>query len=113
MPWGLVLGLSRELVHGIWSTTIIIWSTDNKRIIERVTNIKFLSFYIDECLTWTNNTDIIANKIAKNIGKIRKMAYLLSSNILSNLYYNMIYPYYTYGSIVWAANYDSCLRCSL
>ena len=23
MPWGLVLGLSRELVHGIWSTTII------------------------------------------------------------------------------------------
>jgi len=23
----------------------------------------------------------------------------------------MIYPYYTYGNIVWAANYDSSLRC--
>ena len=72
------------------------WSTDNKRSIERVTNTKFLGVYIDECLAWTNHTDIIANKIAKNIGKIRKMAYLLPSNILSNLYYTMIYPYYTY-----------------
>jgi len=34
-------------------------------IIERVTNTKFLGVYIDECLTWTNHIDIIANKIAK------------------------------------------------
>src|SRR6218665_1395532 len=49
-------------------------------IIERVTNIKFLGVYIDECLTWTNHIDIIANKIAKNIGIIRKIAYLIPSN---------------------------------
>jgi len=45
--------------------------------IERVDNAKFLGVYIDETLTWSNHIKVIANKIAKNIGVIRSIAYLI------------------------------------
>ena len=41
---------------------------------------KFLGIYIDQHLTWTKHTKIISNKIAKNIGIIRKIAHPLQKN---------------------------------
>ena len=49
--------------------------------IERVDNAKFLGVYIDETLTWSNHIKVIANKIAKNIGVIRRISYLISPKI--------------------------------
>src|SRR6218665_2260204 len=70
--------------------------------IERVDSTKFLGIYIDESLTWANDIKIIAHKIAKNVGIIRKIFHLLFTKILKSLYYTMINPYLTYGNIVWA-----------
>jgi len=79
--------------------------------IERVDSTKFIGIYIDESLTWANHIKIIANKIAKNVGIIRKISHLLSTKILKSLYYTMINPYLTYGNIVWASNYVSSTHC--
>src|SRR6218665_525796 len=79
--------------------------------IELVSSTKFLGMYIDEHLTWDVHINIIANKIAKNLGVLRRIAYLLPSKILVNLYYTLINPYLIYGNIVWASNYYSRINC--
>src|SRR6218665_2206232 len=49
--------------------------------IQRVDNVKFWGVYIDETLTGSNHIKVIANKIAKNIGVIRRISYLISPKI--------------------------------
>src|SRR6218665_569216 len=73
--------------------------------IELVSSTKFLGMYIDEHLTWDVHINTIANKIAKNLGVLRRIAYLLPSKILVNLYYTLINPYLVFGNIVWVSNY--------
>jgi len=80
-------------------------------IIDQVPSTKFLGVCIDECPTWSNHIKVISSKIAKHIGIIRKISHLLSNNTLINLYYTMINPYLIFGNIVWAANYDTRMRC--
>src|SRR6218665_223769 len=53
--------------------------------IELVSSTKLLGMYIDKHLTWDDHINIIANKIAKNLGVLRMIAYLLPSKILVNL----------------------------
>src|SRR6218665_874028 len=64
-----------------------------------------------EHLTWDVHINIIANKIAKNLGVLRRIAYLLPSQILVNLYYTLINPYLIYCNIVWDSNYYSRINC--
>ncbi len=78
--------------------------------IEQVTYTKFLGLYIDEHLTWNTHIKITTSKLAKNIGIIRKISYLLPTKVLTNLYYTLVYPYLLYGNLVWASNYETRLR---
>src|SRR6218665_4045633 len=75
--------------------------------ISQVASTKFLGIYIDQFLTRDEHVKIIANKLAKNIGIVRKISHLLSPKILTNLYYTLIDPY---GSMVWASNYESRIK---
>jgi len=45
--------------------------------------------YIDEYLIWKEHVKVIASKIAKNLEILSKIAYLLHSKILINLYYTL------------------------
>src|SRR6218665_3619310 len=74
--------------------------------IEQVKSTTFLGLYIDEHLTWNEHIKVTSNKIAKNIGIIRKISCLLPSSVLTSLYYTLVYPYLLYGNIIWASNYD-------
>src|ERR1700733_5887679 len=51
--------------------------------------------------------DHIAKKIAKNIGIIKRISYLLSHKILLMLYYSMIYPYLSYCNFIWTPKYTT------
>src|SRR6218665_2615522 len=75
-----------------------------------VSTTKFLGVYLDRYLTWNYHTDQIASKVAKNIGILSRMSYLLPSNIRINLYYTMIYPYLAYCNLVGASNYQVHLK---
>ena len=51
--------------------------------------------------------DQIAKKIAKNIGIIKRISYLLSHKVLLMLYYSVIYPYLSYCNFIWASIYTT------
>src|SRR6218665_1942554 len=74
--------------------------------IEQVKSITFLGLYIDEHLTQNEHIKVTYNEIAKNIGIIRKISYLLPSNILTSL----VYPYLLHGNIIWASNYGTRVK---
>ena len=75
-----------------------------------VSSIKFLGVIIDEHLDWSKHISFIESKISKNIGVIYKISGIVDKKILKLLYYSLIYPYFTYCNIVWAANYPTRLR---
>jgi len=84
--------------------------TINGTPIPQVTTAKFLGIYVDQFLTWKDHIEAVATKIAKNIGILSRIAYLLPINIRINLYYSIVHPYLTYCNIIWASNYPSRLK---
>ena len=79
--------------------------------IAQVCKIKFLGVWMDEQLTWKSHITYISNKISKVIGILRKVRQSVSNKVLRNLYYALVYPYFTYCNITWACNYKSNLDC--
>src|SRR6218665_1760990 len=77
--------------------------------ITQSTVTKFLGIYMDEGLTWTQHINSTANKVAKNVGIIKRIAHLLRKKTLIDLYYTMINPFFTYGNAIWASNYPTRL----
>src|SRR6218665_1597493 len=59
--------------------------------IKQVSNSKFFGVIIDEHLTWSHHINFVANKVAKNIGVIKKIVHLLPSKTLLGLYYSMAF----------------------
>jgi len=79
--------------------------------INQVTSTKFLGTIIDSHLNWKEHISQIAKKVAKNIGILRRIRHNLPSNILTNLYYTLVYPYFSYCNISWGVNYSQTLQC--
>ena len=75
-------------------------------IIETVNCTNFLGVIVDNKLTWTQHINELCNKVAKGIGIIRNVCYILNRKTLVNLYYTFIFPYLSHCNIVWgrAAN---------
>ena len=65
---------------------------------------------LDENLTWDTHIDHLCRKIAKSIGVLYRARHYLNLDILKNLYFNLIYSYISYGTLVWGSNYKSKLR---
>src|SRR6218665_2595412 len=75
-----------------------------------VSTTKFLGIYLDRYLPWNYYIDQIASKVAKTVGILSRISYLLPSSIRINLYYTMIHPYLAYCNLVWASNYQTRLK---
>jgi len=61
-------------------------------IIRQVDSTKFLGVFLDQHLSWKTYINYISQKIAKNIGIISRISYLLPKTIRLNLYYSLILP---------------------
>ena len=77
--------------------------------IPQASSTKFLGVHIDQHLKWTSHITEITKKVAKNLGIIRRISYLLPPHILTNLYFTLIYPYLNYCNLIWTSSYDSHL----
>ena len=79
----------------------------NQKVIDRVTNTKFLGVIIDEKLTWSHHIKYIKKKISKGIGIICKARKIFKMQTLLTMYYSFIYPYFVYCLEFWgsASNY--------
>lgn len=65
---------------------------------------KFLCVYSDEYSAWNEHIRNKSIKIAKNVGIISHITYLLPCNVLLSLYCSLVYPYLTYCNIAWASS---------
>ena len=70
-------------------------------------SLKYLGFHIDNTLTWADHIDYLEEKLSKNINILIKCKRYLSQKCLLNLYYALIYPYLSYGCMIWGNNYRS------
>ncbi len=72
--------------------------------------VKYLGILIDSNLSWKFHIDNICKKIKKSIGILSKLRYFVPLKILVNLCYVLIYPFLTYGLIVWGNTYSTTLQ---
>ena len=81
----------------------------NNKEIEQVKETVFLGVVLDEHLTWKSHVALVANKISKSIGIIRKSSPYLQNSSLRTLYFSLIYPYLQYCYLVWSSTYPTNL----
>ena len=70
---------------------------------QRINCVKFLGLYIDDKLKWDEHINMMKKKISKSFFAINKVKNIMPKRHLSILYYSLIYPYLTYGIILWGA----------
>lgn len=75
-------------------------------IITRSKCVKFLGMHIDEKLKWDEHIKTMKKKISSAFYAINKAKYVLPRKHLNTLYYSLVYPYLTYGIILWGATYQ-------
>ena len=75
---------------------------DNNSI-DIVNDVKFLGVHIDRKLNFSNHIKYITGKIARNTGIFYRIRSSLPLKARINFYYSFIYPYLSYGVIVWGA----------
>ena len=82
----------------------------NEENIKQVQNINFLGIVIDEFLTWRDHIDLIAKKIIKCAAIISRIRHFTNLNSVKLIYYALVYPYLTYGNLIWGNAYKSRIR---
>ena len=82
----------------------------NEENIKQVKNITFLGFVIDEFLTWRDHIDMISKKIIKCAAIISRIRHFTNLNSLKLIYYALVYPYLTYGNLIWGNAYKSHIQ---
>ena len=53
---------------------------------------------------------MLTKKIKRNVGAIFKIRHFVSSDILKNLYYSLVYPFLIYGLVTWGNTHSSSLN---
>ena len=55
--------------------------------------MKYLGVFIDSSLSWKSQIQYILTKIKRSVGILSKIRYYVDINVLSNLYYALIYRF--------------------
>ena len=72
--------------------------------------VKFLGVLIDQELTWKNHINSVLKNIIKSAGQIAKLRHFTNKNTSKLIYYALVYPYLTYGNLVWGSTYPKLLN---
>ena len=70
----------------------------------QIKQVQFLGLTIDEKLTWSNHINILCSKIARVIGVMSKLKFVLPSHALLLIYNSLILPHLSYGNMLWASS---------
>ena len=84
--------------------------TLNGKKLQQDSCIKYLGILIDSNLSWKPQIASIAKKTKRSIGILSKLRHYVNSDILTNLYYSLIYPFLTYGITIWGNTYPTTLQ---
>ena len=64
---------------------------------------------MDSNLTWKQHILELTKKISRSIGVLCKLRHFVPPNILTQIYYSIIFPFLTYGVVIWGNNYPTNL----
>jgi hypothetical protein len=66
-----------------------------------VTETKFLGIMVDNGLTWKSHANYLHKKLSKSIGILSRARKFLNLPTLKQLYFSFLFPYLSYGNIIW------------
>lgn len=75
---------------------------DNHKI-DRVNKTKYLGMIINETLNWNDHVDLVKKKVARFVGVLRRMSYLLDVKIKKQIYYAHIHSHIIYVNPIWSS----------
>jgi hypothetical protein len=78
--------------------------------VKRKKSIKYLGFFIDCHLNWKDHIHKLSKKIYRGIGVLLKLCNFVSTHILLQVYYSIIYSFLTYGILIWGNTYKTNLH---
>ena len=84
--------------------------TSNGSAINIVDSAKYLGVVIDNELNFKQHIKIMEGKVARSVGILSKLKHFLPQNILLQLYYALVYPFLSYGIIIWGATYPTYIK---
>ena len=99
-----LISLETNRVSKISGTTANEWYTKCRKTVEVS---KLLGVNIDCCLAWSNHLEILANKISKKLGVLKRLKPFMSGDALLKVYNCIICPHFNYCSTVWSAAKNS------
>ena len=73
-------------------------------------HVRYLGLIFDSNLNWKKHIYELGKKVSRGIGILSKIRHLVNSSLLIQLYYSLIYPFLTYGLLLWGNNYQSNLK---
>ena len=82
----------------------------NNKQLKREFCIRYLGILTDSNLNSKDQVECIAKKIERGIGTLSKLRYCVGLDILLSLYYALIYPFLTYGIIIWGNTFKTTLQ---
>ena len=82
----------------------------NDQNIEQVNQTTFLGVIIDENVTWHSHLNLIYKNIMKSTAVISKIRHFTNLNTRKLLYYSLVYPYLTYGNLIWGNTYKKRIQ---
>ena len=73
-------------------------------------HVKYLTLIIDSHLTWKKHIHELSKKVSRGAGILSKLRHFVTKEILLQLYYSLVYPFLTYGLLIWGNTYDTSLN---
>ena len=70
-----------------------------------VSKTKFLGIIIDEHLEWKYHIDMCKRKISSGNYVLKSLKHILTTSVLTTIYYSMMHPYISYGLMLWGSAY--------
>ena len=104
---------ANKLSLNIDKTNFVVFHSPQRRIMHNMnlrisntsiksdTRVKYLGLILDSNLNWKAYIHEESKTISRGIGVLSKLRYYVKKNILKQLYYSLIYPYLTYGLLLW------------
>ena len=113
---------SNKLLLNIEKTSLVIFKphqkkinysmelTSNDKSIKHVRSVKYLGIMLDCHLNWKDHIASICKKLSRGTGVLCKVRHYVTTKILIQLYYSIIYPFLIFGCTVWGMIYNTNIQ---
>lgn len=81
----------------------------SNKTLKELKSVKYLGVVLDSNLNWKQHIHELTKKISRSIGILCKLRHFVPSKILIQIYYSIIFPFLTYGVVIWGNTYQTNL----